>query len=208
MLAHSRNRVRTGVAAYCIPCSERQAARQSSVARTAGVEIGGAGIAEWQKTNKAIIQTDKELANWEDAYKKEAEKRRASGKTEGTLCTPTSPWTDCLYANEIESLKLITKFRVWIVDWNKLVSNATTGVPWGEDTELRQYQRQLDDQRKKFEEIANYKFLPIPAWSEDRGFFQAVKESTGADIPNAFQNVGLVVAGVGGLVLLTSLLKK
>lgn len=175
--------------------------------RTAGIEIGGAGVAEWQKTNSAILATEKELRNWIDAYGKEAQKRADSG-TFGGLCVKGGSLQECLLPNEREAVKWIAvTWNPFAAEWNKLVAKATTGVPWGEDSELRDYQKRLIEYRKRFEELAVYRFLPIPAWSEDRSLFQAVKESTGVDVAGGLGNIGLIAAGVGAIAAI-ALLKK
>jgi hypothetical protein len=208
MLAHTRNRVRTGAAAHCVPCSQRQSLRMQNTTRTAGIEISGAGVPEWQKTNKAVLATEKELRNWVDAFGKEAQKRSDSG-TFGGLCMKGGPLQECLLPNEREAVKWIAVvWNPFAAEWNELVKKATTGVPWGEDSELRSYQKKLVELRKRFEELAVYRFVSIEPWSEDRGFLQAIKESTGVDVAGGLGNVGLIVAGVGGAIVLASLLKK
>lgn len=208
MLVHTRNRVRTGAAPQCIPCHQRQSLRVQNKTRTAGIEVGGAGIAEWQKTDGAMVATRNELRNWVEAYKKEAQKRADSG-TFGGLCMKGGLLQECLLPNEREALKwLALTWDPFYESWGNVTKNAITGVPWGDDDKLRGYQKQLVEHRKRFEELAVYRFLPIPAWSEDRGFFQAVKESTGVDVPGGFGNVGLIAAGVGSAIVLATLLRK
>lgn len=217
MLALSRNRSVATVRTQGCGCNKLDAhptdcacdvcmvfRRRGVRTRTRGIEVGGAGLTEWQKTHDAIEKTSAELRAWIKAYAAEAQKRADSGTFSGS-CKKGSPLQECLTANEQEAVRWIgLTWNPFVDAWNELKSKAVTGVPWGDDATLRDYQAKLIAYRKRFEDLGAYKFLPIPAWSADRSFSEAVKESTGFQIPSSTT----LAIGAGIAIVATVLLTR
>lgn len=153
------------------------------------IEVGGPGIPEWQKTENALGATAREIEAWSRSIEKkikdritddafpDCDKAAASSKDADQLGA-------CLTNEERDANNFLTEtWNPLFREWRKLTEKAITGVPWGNDDELRVIQGRIIQARKEFTERSGYEFKnTLPPWSPDRGFLQAVKESTGVDI--------------------------
>lgn len=168
------------------------------------VEIGGPGVPEWQKTENAFGATAKEIEEWSRSVEKQLPVRAESEDDQWSDCDEDAAKSSdavklrsCLTPAENDANQFLSE--VWnplFRSWRELVARAKTGVPWGDDAELRKIQGQVIAARREFSERSGYKFKrELPAWSPDRGFFQAVKESTGVDIPGAAEELAKKAAG-------------
>lgn len=175
---------------------QRGAARSSKV-RTGElfgleVDIGGAGVPEWQKTNRALLVSNEEINAWSKSVEKKLADRAKSDDwpdcdEEASRATDVESLAPCLTPAENDANQFLRDtWNPLVKEWNALVARAKTGVPWGEDAELRAFQGRIVAARREFSERSGYKWKrELPAWSPDRGFFEAIKQSTGVDVPGA-----------------------
>lgn len=184
------------------------------------IEVGGAGVPEWQKTENAFGATAKEINAWTKSIEKKLKARAKSSDfpdctKEYAESSDISEVGLCLTPEEMDAnAYLRDTWNPMFAEWRKLTERAITGVPWGDDAELRITQGKIIRAREEFTRRSGYEFKnTLPPWSPDRGFFQAVKESTGVDVEGAakgllgnvpWSSIALA-AGVGlGAVILLS----
>lgn len=168
------------------------------------VEIGGAGVPEWQKTNRALIASNEEIEGWARSVEKTLPGRVESDEDRWSDCdkdaskaTKLKDLAPCLTSAENDTQQFLRDYwNPLVKEWNDLVARAKTGVPWGDDDELRKIQGRIVAARKEFSDRSGYQWKrTLPPWSPDRGFFQAIKESTGADIPGTAEELARKAAG-------------